>query len=105
MSEDNNSGIASSKLDPQQSPLAAFLSHEREMAPHLRAAVEKLSSEHPSGISKAQHDTPMMKQYIASKEEVPDALVFFRMGDFFEFFGADAVDNITHLFSLKSQTS
>lgn len=73
------------------SPLAAFVARDRELAPHLRAAIEKLSTEHPSGISIAQHDTPMMKQYIAAKDEVPDAIVFFRMGDFFELFGADAV--------------
>ncbi len=73
------------------SPIAMYVSRDREVAPHLRAAIERLSSEHPSGISRAQHDTPMMKQYIAAKDEVPDAIVFFRMGDFFELFGADAI--------------
>lgn len=34
--------------------------------------------------------TPAMKQYYAAKEECPDALVFFRMGDFYESFGEDA---------------
>lgn len=34
--------------------------------------------------------TPAMKQYYAAKEECPDALVFFRMGDFYESFGDDA---------------
>lgn len=64
---------------------------DRELAPHLRAALERLSHEHPSGISLAQLETPMMKQYRKVKEEVPDALIFFRMGDFFELFGADAI--------------
>ena len=63
----------------------------RELAPHLKAALDRLSSEHPSGIALAQLETPMMKQFCAAKEEVPDALLFFRMGDFFELFGADAI--------------
>ena len=34
--------------------------------------------------------TPVMAQFIAAKQEQPDALVFFRMGDFFELFFDDA---------------
>jgi DNA mismatch repair protein MutS len=34
--------------------------------------------------------TPMMEQYLRVKEEHPDTLVFFRMGDFFELFFEDA---------------
>ena len=36
--------------------------------------------------------TPMMKQFHAAKREHPDGLLFFRMGDFFELFGEDAVE-------------
>lgn len=35
--------------------------------------------------------TPLMKQYWELKSQVPDALLFFRMGDFYELFGDDAV--------------
>ncbi len=35
--------------------------------------------------------TPLMKQYWELKSQVPDALLFFRMGDFYELFGNDAV--------------
>src|SRR5579864_9710586 len=35
--------------------------------------------------------TPMMRQYMAAKVAHPDALVFFRMGDFYELFNEDAV--------------
>ncbi|MBI5816747.1 MAG: DNA mismatch repair protein MutS [Nitrospinae bacterium] len=35
--------------------------------------------------------TPMMRQYMAMKKEHPDAILFFRMGDFYEMFGEDAV--------------
>jgi DNA mismatch repair protein MutS len=34
--------------------------------------------------------TPMMKQYLAIKSENPDALLFYRMGDFYEMFFEDA---------------
>ena len=34
--------------------------------------------------------TPVMRQYLAVKEQHPDKIVFFRMGDFFEMFGPDA---------------
>lgn len=35
--------------------------------------------------------TPMMKQYCAEKEQYPDALLFYRLGDFYELFFDDAV--------------
>lgn len=35
--------------------------------------------------------TPMMEQYLAVKAEVPDAFLFFRLGDFYEMFFEDAV--------------
>jgi len=34
--------------------------------------------------------TPMMEQYLQIKAEVPDALLFFRLGDFYEMFFEDA---------------
>ncbi|MDI6728653.1 MAG: DNA mismatch repair protein MutS [Thermodesulfovibrionales bacterium] len=34
--------------------------------------------------------TPLMKQYFSIKEEYHDAIVFFRLGDFYEMFGEDA---------------
>jgi len=34
--------------------------------------------------------SPMMEQYLRAKAEAPDALLFFRMGDFYELFGEDA---------------
>jgi DNA mismatch repair protein MutS len=36
------------------------------------------------------HETPLMRQYLAVKAQVPDALLFFRMGDFYELFHEDA---------------
>ena len=34
--------------------------------------------------------TPMMRQYLSVKEEFPDALLFYRIGDFYEMFFEDA---------------
>ena len=38
----------------------------------------------------ATEHTPMMAQYLGLKEDYPDTLVFYRMGDFYEVFYADA---------------
>ncbi|HIJ20647.1 MAG TPA: DNA mismatch repair protein MutS, partial [Deltaproteobacteria bacterium] len=35
--------------------------------------------------------TPMLRQYLSIKEAFPDAILFFRMGDFYEMFFDDAV--------------
>ncbi len=35
--------------------------------------------------------TPMIRQYLAIKETVPDTLLFYRMGDFYELFFDDAI--------------
>lgn len=35
--------------------------------------------------------TPMMQQYLSIKDENPDALLFFRLGDFYEMFFDDAI--------------
>ncbi|HMK13923.1 MAG TPA: DNA mismatch repair protein MutS, partial [Burkholderiales bacterium] len=39
---------------------------------------------------KSNGHTPMMQQYLRIKSEYPDMLVFYRMGDFYEFFYDDA---------------
>ena len=36
-------------------------------------------------------ETPMMKQYYATKAQYPDAILLYRMGDFYETFGEDAI--------------
>jgi DNA mismatch repair protein MutS len=39
---------------------------------------------------KGARETPLMRQYAGIKAQYPDALLFFRMGDFYELFGPDA---------------
>ena len=41
--------------------------------------------------TQAKKVTPLMKQYNAIKQKYPDALLLFRVGDFYETFGEDAV--------------
>jgi DNA mismatch repair protein MutS len=38
-----------------------------------------------------EQSTPLMRQYAAVKKEHPNALVFFRLGDFYEMFFEDAI--------------
>ena len=46
----------------------------------------------PESLATAQKNaTPAMKQYFEAKRQHPNAIVFFRMGDFFEMFYEDAV--------------
>ncbi|MBI5755044.1 DNA mismatch repair protein MutS [Candidatus Peregrinibacteria bacterium] len=39
-----------------------------------------------------ENPTPMMAQYQKMKAEYPDCILFFRLGDFYEMFGSDAVE-------------
>ncbi len=39
----------------------------------------------------AQAATPMMRQYLETKARYPDAILFFRLGDFYEMFFEDAI--------------
>ena len=41
-------------------------------------------------MTRSALDTPMMRQYLAIKARHPDALLFYRMGDFYELFLEDA---------------
>lgn len=42
-------------------------------------------------MSRSTGTTPMMAQYFAIKEQHPDALLFYRLGDFYELFYDDAI--------------
>ena len=43
-------------------------------------------------MAKAVVETPLMKQYIEMKSKHPDAILLFRVGDFYETFSQDAID-------------
>src|ERR1700739_2853601 len=42
-------------------------------------------------MAKDYLDTPLMKQHRAIKQKYPDAVLLFRVGDFYETFGEDAI--------------
>ncbi len=42
-------------------------------------------------MAKAVSDTPLMQQHNAIKQKYPDAILLFRVGDFYETFGQDAI--------------
>jgi len=42
-------------------------------------------------MAKAGSDSPMMQQHKAIKQKYPDAILLFRVGDFYETFGQDAI--------------
>ncbi|MBU3676284.1 MAG: DNA mismatch repair protein MutS [Chitinophagaceae bacterium] len=42
-------------------------------------------------MAKAQSETPLMQQHNAIKSKYPDAVLLFRVGDFYETFGQDAI--------------
>jgi DNA mismatch repair protein MutS len=45
----------------------------------------------PKPVPMTEPSTPLMRQYAAVKKEHPNALLFFRLGDFYELFFEDAV--------------
>ena len=70
-------------------------SDEIQFAAPRSAALDDAPSEpaqpvQPAGKASAEL-TPFMRQWTAAKRENPDALLFFRMGDFYELFYDDAV--------------
>src|SRR5277367_5791927 len=42
-------------------------------------------------MAKNSLDTPLMQQHRAIKQKYPDAILLFRVGDFYETFGEDAI--------------
>src|SRR6185437_9240247 len=44
-----------------------------------------------SAMAKSGSDTPLMQQHRAIKQRYPDAILLFRVGDFYETFGEDAI--------------
>ena len=44
-----------------------------------------------AAMAKSASDTPLMQQHRAIKQKYPDAILLFRVGDFYETFGEDAI--------------
>jgi len=59
---------------------------------NLRSAPSRQSTaEVPEAAGEVSAVTPMMRQYLQTKALHPDAILFFRLGDFYEMFYEDAV--------------
>ena len=56
-----------------------------------RAILIFARSQRIENMSKNGADTPLMQQHKAIKQKYPDAMLLFRVGDFYETFGEDAV--------------
>ncbi len=48
---------------------------------------------HLPPMAKSFNDTPLMQQHRAIKQRYPDAILLFRVGDFYETFGQDAINS------------
>jgi DNA mismatch repair protein MutS len=55
-----------------------------------RGAARPVSEPGPTGVPLGVKLTPMVQQYLEIKSRVPDAILFFRLGDFYEMFFEDA---------------
>jgi DNA mismatch repair protein MutS len=81
-------------LDDELRPLDAEL---RPSDVELRSGepqageAERAAAAPARGGGAAGRESPMMEQFWRAKKEVPGALLFFRMGDFYELFHEDAV--------------
>ena len=54
---------------------------------------------------KEGNETPLMQQYYATKAKYPDAILLYRMGDFYETFGADAITTSRRSFLMAAITA
>jgi len=68
--------------------LLAFRAGRREMRRKMGGA---LCYNPPKPAPMTEPSTPLMRQYAAVKKEHPTALLFFRLGDFYELFFDDAI--------------
>ncbi|GGD68985.1 DNA mismatch repair protein MutS [Maribacter cobaltidurans] len=59
--------------------------------PYIRDETTKIGIEQVAAKGNTKKVTPLMKQYNTIKTKYPDALLLFRVGDFYETFGEDAV--------------
>jgi DNA mismatch repair protein MutS len=54
------------------------------------ATIPKAAGDAPAASLARARDTPMLRQYFEMKGRAPDAILFYRMGDFYEMFFEDA---------------
>ena len=77
----NPNGIKPPTPDPVKSAPPTPKPEVKPEAPEQKPVVEKIE----------QKNEPLLKQYQEMKKKHPDAILLFRVGDFYEIFGEDAV--------------
>lgn len=75
--------------DKHFSNIALFLTIKSIFVRYKHTRMSKLAKKTSQDVKVAE--TPLMSQYYAIKSKHPDAILLFRVGDFYETFGADAV--------------
>ena len=71
---------------------AVFLRLSRKTEPEQTpSTIEKSLKDKPHAEKVGQKNEPLLKQYRELKKKHPDAILLFRVGDFYEIFGKDAV--------------
>src|SRR5580704_4017584 len=76
--------LAVSASEPSTSPVGDDIAAQEEFA------LTSLPAEKRQAENNSVELTPFMRQWTAAKKQNPDALLFFRMGDFYELFYDDA---------------
>ncbi len=79
------------ETDPELNPLPVANSAEIPLPGVPEDSTDGEPARVNRGAEKAAELTPFMRQWSAAKQQNPDALLFFRMGDFYELFYDDAV--------------
>src|SRR5262245_31031487 len=80
-------------IQPQTGPESSVKRHETTAGGSEAASAprpEAFAGQNPA-TNPADGATPFMAQYLEMKQRHPDALLFFRMGDFYELFFGDAL--------------
>ncbi|MBR4963800.1 MAG: DNA mismatch repair protein MutS [Alistipes sp.] len=61
------------------------------MSPRAKKNIQDIKADNQAPKDKKYVETPLMKQYYEIKAVHPDAILLFRVGDFYETFGEDAI--------------
>src|SRR6185295_18590843 len=86
------SGKGRQGIQPQTGPESSVKRHETITGGSEAASAPRLEASAAANPAPNSADaaTPFMAQYLEMKQRHPDALLFFRMGDFYELFFDDA---------------
>jgi DNA mismatch repair protein MutS len=61
------------------------------LSEHIQEKIKNLNPRNASGLFPEQQKTPIIQQYETLKSNHPDCILCFQLGEFYEFFGLDAL--------------